>query len=593
MKQTKRQISISFFMSAFLVIMLVLISNKCGDYYFDLNDDVLMKNIISGNYTGSPASHNIQMLYPISLVISLFYRLFQGTCVYSIFLCLCQFVSLFIIIYRSITEIKTSKKKYLLAAIIFVFFLSSILGHLIFVQYTFTTAMLAGACATVILTGKTSKKDMFFACILVFLGFLIRSEMMLLMLPFLGIAWLTRFLSVFINAKEKNVLKKYLVWAMVLFAGLFVCIMLDKAAYSSPSWKEFRSFFDARTKLYDYYQIPEYEENKEFYSSIDMSKEQVELLFNYNFAIDDELNSQKLWEIADYAKSIHEETPFKTRIVQALKKYIWRQHNFSKQKSFEYPQTDAPWNIFTILLYLIVFLFSFIKERQKTHKNGIVTALMAMLLLIIRTMLWMYILLGERDPIRVTHGMLFVEDCILLAFMNRVIPENKLLCIIPFLACLAILAVYVPNQIDICRKEMDYRKEMNAPYNELYSQICDDSSNYYFVDVYASVGYSEKMYPDDIKERKHAFATPVNYDFCGGWAAKSPLQKEKLKKQGFENIKDALLQKNVYFVTKNDSSTKWLVAYYNSEGVDVDIREIRTVSDRFKIVKVELCKTKK
>ena len=101
------------------------------------------------------------------------------------------------------------------------------------------------------------------------------------------------------------------------------------------------------------------------------------------------------------------------------------------------------------------------------------------------------------------------------------------------------------------------------------------------------------MYPDDIKERKHAFATPVNYDFCGGWAAKSPLQKEKLKKQGFENIKDALLQKNVYFVTKNDSSTKWLVAYYNSEGVDVDIREIRTVSDKFKIVKVELCKTKK
>ncbi len=64
------------------------------DYYYDLNDDVLIKDILAGVYTGTPEGRNIQMLFPLSFVISLFYRVARGLPWYGIFLCLCHFGSI-------------------------------------------------------------------------------------------------------------------------------------------------------------------------------------------------------------------------------------------------------------------------------------------------------------------------------------------------------------------------------------------------------------------------------------------------------------------------------------------------------------------
>ena len=75
MKNTKKQIPWNFIWAFSLTAGMILAVGVFFDYYFDLNDDVLMKDILSGAYTGTPAGHNIQMLYPISAMISLFYRM--------------------------------------------------------------------------------------------------------------------------------------------------------------------------------------------------------------------------------------------------------------------------------------------------------------------------------------------------------------------------------------------------------------------------------------------------------------------------------------------------------------------------------------
>ena len=72
------------------------------DYYYDLNDDVLMKDILAGVYTGTPEGHNIQMLWPVSAFISLFYRMIGTLPWYGLFLCLCHFGSFFLIVKRSL-----------------------------------------------------------------------------------------------------------------------------------------------------------------------------------------------------------------------------------------------------------------------------------------------------------------------------------------------------------------------------------------------------------------------------------------------------------------------------------------------------------
>ncbi len=96
----------------FCVLLFVALS-FCFDFYYDLNDDVLMKDILAGVYTGVPEGHNIQMLYPISLFISLFYRVGRGLPWYGIFLCVCQFGSICIVT-KGILDFAESRWKKLL-----------------------------------------------------------------------------------------------------------------------------------------------------------------------------------------------------------------------------------------------------------------------------------------------------------------------------------------------------------------------------------------------------------------------------------------------------------------------------------------------
>ncbi|MBP3280301.1 MAG: hypothetical protein J6M44_15245, partial [Butyrivibrio sp.] len=96
----KRSIDFNFIASAILTLLVILAAAFIGDFYFDLNDDVLMKDILSGAYTGVPEGHNIQMLYPVSAFIALLYRVYRGLDWYGIFLCTIQFGCVFIILHR-------------------------------------------------------------------------------------------------------------------------------------------------------------------------------------------------------------------------------------------------------------------------------------------------------------------------------------------------------------------------------------------------------------------------------------------------------------------------------------------------------------
>ncbi|MBR4981371.1 MAG: hypothetical protein IKY94_02290, partial [Lachnospiraceae bacterium] len=48
----------------------------CGyffDFFYDLNDDMVIKDILAGVYTGVPDGHTNQMLYPIGWFLGCFY----------------------------------------------------------------------------------------------------------------------------------------------------------------------------------------------------------------------------------------------------------------------------------------------------------------------------------------------------------------------------------------------------------------------------------------------------------------------------------------------------------------------------------------
>ena len=70
------------------------------DFYYDLNDDVLIKDILSGVYSGTPDGHTMQLLYPLGALLALLYRGLSIP-VFGAFLLFCQFGSIWAVGYRS------------------------------------------------------------------------------------------------------------------------------------------------------------------------------------------------------------------------------------------------------------------------------------------------------------------------------------------------------------------------------------------------------------------------------------------------------------------------------------------------------------
>ena len=155
------------------------------DYYFDLNDDVLMKDILAGVYTGTPEGHNIQMLWSVSAFISLLYRMAPQLPCYGLFLCACQYGSIGLVMHRSLSFCKNLLGKGLLVLTEVILVMGLLLTPLVSVQYTITCTMLASSAAFLFFTtditlpAKAFIKKNIGTVLLVVLAFLIRSEMLL------------------------------------------------------------------------------------------------------------------------------------------------------------------------------------------------------------------------------------------------------------------------------------------------------------------------------------------------------------------------------------------------------------------------------
>ena len=83
----------------------------CFDFYYDLNDDMAMKDILSGTYTGIPDGHNIQMLYPLGWLLAFCYRLMPTVPWYGVFLCGCQFLALQSCLFCVVSRLEGRGKK--------------------------------------------------------------------------------------------------------------------------------------------------------------------------------------------------------------------------------------------------------------------------------------------------------------------------------------------------------------------------------------------------------------------------------------------------------------------------------------------------
>ena len=118
--------------------------------------------------------------------------------------------------------------------------------------------------------------------------------------------------------------------------------------------------------------------------------------------------------------------------------------------------------------------------------------------------------------------------------------------------------VCLPGMWQKADAEVERRQEVNAVMR-LFEEYADTHpEDYFYMDVYSTVDFSEKMFVGVDNSQK-------NYDILGGWASGSPLQKDATipyRDEAFSRA-ELLLQDNFYYVCEEGSDTTYLEDFYS------------------------------
>ncbi len=638
-------------LAAFLMTMALFLPIALRyDFYYDLNDDVLIKDILSGVYTGTPEGRTMQLLYPLGLCLSLLYRVLAIP-VFGVFLELCQFGSIFLIGYETACCLDRCAGRPLFAAgkrVFFglrlgkllvlaaegVFFAAAFGRHLVFVQYTVAAGMLAGAAIFRFLTVRKAGPGMgaFLRChgltlALYWLAFCLRSEMALLLLPLAAVAGLCRWGRERAPFSWEN-LRNYLICFGLLIAGCVCLASWDSFAYRGADWKSFRRFFDARTELYDYHLdfINDYEANENSYQAAGVKEIQQTLLENYNFGADDGIDTDML-ETLEREAARRDGTGGLFR--KSLREGIWDLvygHWLGKR--------DLILNAALLFLGILSVLLCLLGRRLRFLWQ-------APLALAVGSTLWLFLLLRDRPVDRVLHPLYLAQILLYagLVFLEAGHTDGR-------------MAQNGPEQagetgLDWLDKTGSGRLPQSGPalgtdarkgrrtWAGQENAVCSDwlGSVSLFVGLVGALlllGFGLFQLPKtaasvrqeyDRRETVNAvnravadycsahpgrlfledvYSTvdfsekiaadkekPFNYDLLGGWLVKSPLTGKKLAAFGFSSMGEAVRSgPPVSLVCSAASDLGWLEALFEQEGLELRVLKTGEITEGVNVYQV-------
>lgn len=235
---------------------------------------------------------------------------------------------------------------------------------------------------------------------------------------------------------------------------------------------------------------------------------------------------------------------------------------------------------------------------------------------LVRTALWMFILLRGRDPERITHPLYLVEFCLLAGMFLRYLRESavrgpaakavdaagepsartadleragsgvsgarKLICGAAAALCL-LSVVYLIKAIPAVWEDRVRRQEINADREAIDAYCRARPDTFYFEDVYSTVAFSERL----LECRDNTLS---NYDIAGGWMCKSPLYREKLAAFGIENAVDALAQGRADFIMSDEEISLrglvWLEIPFAQKDMKVYIEEYDRIGEHYGVYRI-------
>lgn len=525
-------INISIVLVLLIIFFVSLVSKH--EIIYTMNDDIALKAIVSGRYTGEPSFYMIFSGFPYSILLVLLYKITNAVDWYGLVLVVSMMFFLGYTIYNIIKNKEDILKKVIYTILIFTVVVIVFNTFLVELTFTSVSAFIATCCLILYLLPDAKMKNIIMT-IGIALSFGIRMKSCLMVLVFFVPALFYK------NYKDKEKLKKDIILGLKVGLVLIICFIVEKSFYNNSEWKEYLEYNESRSLYYDYYYgaFVNYpiENSIEMYKKAGLDEAEMNLLHTYGgIAFYDDIQP-KMGKLIELCK---QDIKINSDIKQTIKEMI--------------KNTDNIYYIITLILIAITIIVS------SNKKEKIITILPFILLQIA---LLAYLAIGGRIPERVlvplytcyivTNIYIILQEKNLKNSLNKILNYGKWLVLI-----LVISAFFI--SINITMESVSTPFGTNADMMETYFK--EHSENFY-------------IYDNNELERFKPFKeySVNNYINMSGWTVYSPLHKQVIKNQGASSFKELLFRDNVYMVLYSQSS----IDSYQALEPDAKIEQVDTI----------------
>ena len=547
MLQNKRKV-LEFAGSMALSVIVFLIIYKFIPIVYSTNDDRMIAEIVSGQFTGKPESYGIQMTYGFTWFLSKLYEITRSFNWYGIVLIGVQIFSFGAILYRIQSFAKKWQGKiYLLTAAILLY-LGLWLKVYVQLTYTTTAAFVGMAAIFWYATSETNWKNVLMTVLLANIAFCIRPNIFYMFVPATGLVYLWKMFG------KKDFKKLTIAAPFIVLAVTAVFFVINAAAYSKDGWKEFRDFFDVRTNVYDYYDLRPYGENPELYEPYGISEEEFNMMRVYNYTVLGDLPKEFFPEYLEACEELEAEQGinFVSKSVEAVKIFIKDvlRGGYGIQNTV----------LFAAAIVLLILLI-WKKNYPLTIYLGIQSAVICVV--------WLYFTYWGRaiERIQMTMSLIF------LAVILHVLIEMKEMHLYRdettgrlsgngkaslILGMLSFLLIAGMNFIDF-RNDNIAKTYWYGDVQTIKEYCAQDPDRLYYMDI---ATMTELYGRCQIKNTEPEY---INYISMGDWSAYCPHYEEKLERHSVENIAESITDENTYVIMLHNYQLKCMKEYLGVE----------------------------
>lgn len=547
MLQNKRKV-FEFAESMALSVIVFLIIYKFIPIVYSTNDDRMIAEIVSGQFTGKPESYGIQMTYGFTWFLSKLYEITRSFNWYGIVLIGVQIFSFGAILYRIQSFAKKWQGKiYLLTAAILLY-VGFWLKVYVQLTYTTTAAFVGMAAIFWYATSKTNWKNVLMTVLLANIAFCIRPNIFYMFVPATGLAYLWKMFG------KKDFEKLTIAAPFAVLAVTAVLFVINAAAYSKDGWKEFRDFFDVRTNVYDYYDLRPYGENPELYEPYGISEEEFNMMRVYNYTVLGDLPKEFFPEYLEACEELEAEQGinFVSKSVDAVKIFIK-------------DVLRGGYGIQNTVLFAAAIVLLILLIWKKNYPLAIYLGIQSAVICAV----WLYFTYWGRaiERIQMTMSLIF------LAVILHVLIEMKEMHLYRdettgrlsgngktslILGMLSFLLIAGMNFIDF-RNDNIAKTYWYGDVQTIKEYCAQDPDRLYYMDI---ATMTELYGRCTIKNTEPEY---INYISMGDWSAYCPHYEEKLKRHGVENIAESITDERTYVIMLHNYQLKCMKEYLGVE----------------------------